>query len=68
MGSQPLKKRGQADLAMGLARAKFGDIREAVRKRSVSLGEDTAGRPPDSHPRHNTGALLGLLTRADLSI
>ena len=38
MGSQPLKERGQADLAMGLARAKFGDIREAVRKRSVSLG------------------------------
>jgi uncharacterized protein YjbJ (UPF0337 family) len=35
MGSRPLIERGRADLAVGLARAKFGDIRETVRKRSV---------------------------------
>ena len=34
MGSRPLIERGRADLAVGLARAKFGDIRETVRKRS----------------------------------
>ncbi len=34
MGSLPLIERGSADLAVGSARARFGDIREVVRKRS----------------------------------
>lgn len=34
MGSQPLMTRGRMDLTVGLARAKFGDVKEAVRKRT----------------------------------
>ncbi|HEV7611347.1 MAG TPA: hypothetical protein VGO37_05680 [Steroidobacteraceae bacterium] len=37
-GSQPLITRGKMDLAIGLARAKFGDVKEAVRKRGLVSG------------------------------
>jgi hypothetical protein len=39
--SRPLIERGRADLAIGLARARFGDIKEVVRKRS----QERHGRP-----------------------
>jgi uncharacterized protein YjbJ (UPF0337 family) len=34
VGSRPLIERGRTALTVGLARAKFGDIRETVRKRN----------------------------------
>jgi uncharacterized protein YjbJ (UPF0337 family) len=37
-GSRPLVERGKVDFAVGLARAKFGDIKEVVRKRSFVSG------------------------------
>jgi uncharacterized protein YjbJ (UPF0337 family) len=36
--SRPLAERGKADLAVGLARARFGDVKEAVRKRRFISG------------------------------
>ena len=38
IGSRPLIERGRIHLAVGLARAKFGDVKEAVRKRSLISG------------------------------
>ena len=43
-GSRPLVERGRVDLAVGVARAKFGDIKEVVRKRSFVSGRGR-GRP-----------------------
>ena len=43
-GSRPLAERGRVDLVVGLARAKFGDIKEVVRKRSFISGRGR-GRP-----------------------
>ena len=37
-GSRPLVERGQVDFAVGVARAKFGDIKEVVRKRRFISG------------------------------
>ena len=44
LGSRPLIERGKVDLAVGLARAKFGDVKEAVRKRNL-MGGRKHGRP-----------------------
>jgi hypothetical protein len=38
LGSQPLIARARIHLAVGLARAKFGNVKEAVRKRSLISG------------------------------
>jgi uncharacterized protein YjbJ (UPF0337 family) len=38
IGSRPLIERGRIALALGVARAKFGDVKEAVRKRGVPSG------------------------------
>ena len=38
VGSRPLVERGRMALAIGLARAKFGDVKEAVRKRGFPSG------------------------------
>lgn len=35
VGSRPLIEHGRIAVAVGLARAKFGDVKEAVRKRSL---------------------------------
>jgi uncharacterized protein YjbJ (UPF0337 family) len=43
-GSRPLVERGKVDLAVGMARARFGDIKEVVRKRSFISGR-RRGRP-----------------------
>jgi uncharacterized protein YjbJ (UPF0337 family) len=43
-GSRPLVERGKVDFAVGVARAKFGDIKEVVRKRSFISGR-ARGRP-----------------------
>jgi uncharacterized protein YjbJ (UPF0337 family) len=43
-GSRPLVERGRIDFAVGVARAKFGDIKEVVRKRSFISGRG-GGRP-----------------------
>jgi uncharacterized protein YjbJ (UPF0337 family) len=48
-GSRPLIERGRMDFAVGSARAKFGDIKEAVRKRSFASGRGR-GRPTSNHP------------------
>jgi uncharacterized protein YjbJ (UPF0337 family) len=44
IGSQWLIARGRMNRAMGLARAKFGDVRELVRKRSLIAGRRHGGR------------------------
>ncbi len=44
-GSRPLVERGRVDFAVGVARAKFGDIKEVVRKRSFVVG--ARARPAD---------------------
>jgi len=38
IGSRLLIERGRIHLTVGLARAKFGDVKEAVRKRGVPSG------------------------------
>jgi uncharacterized protein YjbJ (UPF0337 family) len=43
-GSRPLVERGRIDFAVGLARAKFGDVKEAVRRRDFISGR-RRGRP-----------------------
>jgi uncharacterized protein YjbJ (UPF0337 family) len=35
VGSRPLIEHGRIAVAVGLARAKFGDVKEAVRKRAL---------------------------------
>jgi uncharacterized protein YjbJ (UPF0337 family) len=35
LGSRPLIERGRVILAVGLARARFGDVKEAVRRRGL---------------------------------
>jgi uncharacterized protein YjbJ (UPF0337 family) len=44
MGSQWLIARGRMNLAIGLARAKFGDVKEVVRKRNLIAGRRHGGR------------------------
>lgn len=44
MGNQWLIARGRMNLAIGLARAKFGDIKEEVRKRNLIGGRRHGGR------------------------